>query len=143
MTRFPIFDGESKSAKILDSHFGWGEGTGTQFPTFDAESKSAEIPNSHFGWGESQIPILVGGWGKEELGPNFQLLMLSPNLLKSQIPSLVVGGGGRTQLSKVNFKHSNLSSMLKFSISGMGLVTPLVEQWNAWNLVLPQSIHLG
>ena len=46
-------------------------------PTFDAESKSAKIPKS----------LNVGGGGGVggRLGPNFQLLMLSPNLLKSKI----------------------------------------------------------
>ena len=51
-----------------------------QLPTFDAESKSAKIPKSIHG---------VGGRGC--MMANFQLLMLSPNLLKSQSP---VGGEG-------------------------------------------------
>ena len=49
-----------------------GLGEGSQFPTFDAESKFAKIQNSHVRWEGD------GGVG----GPNFQLLMLSPNLLK-------------------------------------------------------------
>ena len=53
---------------------------GNLFPTFDAESKFAKIPNSH----------VKGGWGFMET--NFQLLMPSPNLLKSQILMLRVGG---------------------------------------------------
>ena len=62
---------------------GGGEG---EHPTFDAESKSAEIPNSLYGgWGESksaEIPnSLYGGGGKVV---NIQLLMLSPNILKSK-----------------------------------------------------------
>ena len=63
----------------------WGGGGGgfwDQLPTSDAESKSAKIPNSLYSG---------GGWG---VGSNFQLLMLSPNLLKSQIPYTVGGGGG-------------------------------------------------
>ena len=52
--------------------------TNFQLPT-DAESKSAKIPKSDVGGG---VCMTV----------NFQLLMLSPNLLKSQ--SLMGGGGG-------------------------------------------------
>ena len=84
-----------------------------QFPTFDAESKPAEIPKSHYSGGrglaisnfqllmlspyllKSQSPIVVGGGGLTMT--NFQLLMLSPNLLKSQIPILVRGGVGDDQ----------------------------------------------
>ena len=54
-------------------------------PTFDAESKSAKIPNSLYGGGGG------GGGGS---GVQLQLLMLSPNLLKSQIPYMVGGGEG-------------------------------------------------
>ena len=57
---------------------------GNQIPTFDAESKFAKIPNSH-------VPL--GGAGVL-VETNFQLLMLSPNLLKSQIPMSDWGGGG-------------------------------------------------
>ena len=56
---------------------------GNQFPTFDAEFKFAKIQNSHVWWG--------GGGGFMET--NFQLLMLSSNLLKSKIP-MSSGGGG-------------------------------------------------
>ena len=70
-----------------------GEGVGgNQFSTFDAETKLAKIPNSHGGGGGGR------GWGLVET--NFQLLMLSPNLLKSQIPMSVCvcgGGGGRVK----------------------------------------------
>ena len=71
------FDGESKFSKITNSHVQLGGGGvgGNQFPTFDAESKFAKITNSH---------VQLGGGGLVET--NFQLLMLSPNLLKSQIP---------------------------------------------------------
>ena len=59
--------------------------SGNQFPTFDAEFKFAKIQNSH----------VQGGWGGDGLvETNFQLLMLSPNLLKSKIPMSVWGGGG-------------------------------------------------
>ena len=39
----PIFDAESKFAKIPNSHVqgGWGKGAGGWRPTFDAESKFA------------------------------------------------------------------------------------------------------
>ena len=51
-----------------------------QLPTFDAESKSAKIPNCLYGW--------------EFMTTNFQLLMLNPNRLRSQIPYTLAGGGG-------------------------------------------------
>ena len=53
---------------------------GNQFPTFDAEFKFAKIQNSH----------VEGGW--ELVETNFQLLILSSNLLKSKILMLRVGG---------------------------------------------------
>ena len=83
--QLPTFDAESKSAKIPKSLYGEGGGGGVvhvgQLPTFDAESKSAKIPKS-----------LYSGGGC--MTANFQLLMLSPNLLKSQSPFTVGGGGG-------------------------------------------------
>ena len=52
---------------------------GNQFSTFDAESKFAKIPKSH-GMGGGG-----GGGGREQLvETNFQLLMQSPNLIKSK-----------------------------------------------------------
>ena len=51
-----------------------------QFPTFDADSKNAKNP---------QVPFLGVGGG---LVTNFQLLMLSLKMLKSQ--SNISGGGG-------------------------------------------------
>ena len=59
---------------------GSGGAHGSQFPTFDAESKFAKIHSSHLG----------GGGGLMET--NFQLLMPSPNLLKSKVP--IFGRGG-------------------------------------------------
>ena len=64
---------------------------------------------------KSKIPFLGGGVGVD--GTNFQLLMLSSNLLKSKFPFLggVVGG--------TNFQHLMLSSNLlksKIPISGGG-----------------------
>ena len=55
---------------------------GKQFSTFDAEFK------------KSKIPMLRVGGGKGLVETNFQLLMLSSNLLNSKIPMLRVGGGG-------------------------------------------------
>ena len=62
---------------------GWGRVMETKFPTFDPEFKFAKIQNSH----------VEGGWGEGLMETNFQLLMLSSNLLKSKIPMLRVGGG--------------------------------------------------
>ena len=61
-----------------------GGGVGNQLSIFDAESKSAKIPKFYCG-------VCLGGG--EELATNFQFLMLSPHLLKSQSP-ITVGGGG-------------------------------------------------
>ena len=98
--QFPTFDGESKFANIQSSHFqGGGEGAhGNQFPTFVAESKFAKIQSSHWGEGGSWKPISptfvaeskfakiqsshFRGGGGGVGGTNFQLLMLSLNLLK-------------------------------------------------------------
>ena len=63
----------------------------------DAASKSAKIQNS-----------LYGGGGEGD-GSNFQLLMLSPNLLKkiqllkSKIPYWLGGGGGEGADPMFNF----------------------------------------
>ena len=68
-------------------HWGGGRGGGgwevsdNQFPTFVAESKSAKIPKSHYGGGKGLATT------------NFQLLLLSANLLKFQ-SSISWGGGG-------------------------------------------------
>ena len=69
---------------------GWGGGGWwNQFPTFDAEFKFAKVQNSH----------VEGGWAGVVGGTSFQLLMLSPNLLKSKIPMSGgwVGGGGQVE----------------------------------------------
>ena len=55
-----------------------GHWVGNQLATFDAESKSVKIPNSLYSGGQ-------GGVG--------QILMPSPNLLKSQKPFMVDTGG--------------------------------------------------
>ena len=83
--QFPTLDTESKFAKIQNSHVWWGGGDWwNQFPTFDAEFKFAKIQNSH----------VEGGCGVGLVETNFQLLILSSNLLKSKILMLRVGGGG-------------------------------------------------
>ena len=63
-----------KSKIPISGRGGWWN----QLSTFDAEFNFTKIQNSHFG----------GGVG----GTNFQLLMLSSNLLKSKIP--IFGRGG-------------------------------------------------
>ena len=64
---------------------GGGGISGNQFPTFDADSKFAKIP---------KFPC-AGGGGGGFVETNFQLLMLSPNLLKSQISICMWRGGVR------------------------------------------------
>ena len=72
-------------SKIPMSSGGGGGGLRwwNQLSTFDTEFKFAKIQNSYVRWGG-------GGVGKN----NFQLLMLSSNLLKSKIPMFCGGGGG-------------------------------------------------
>ena len=72
-----LFDAESKNHKIPNSHYGGGEG-GFRKLLFDAESKNHKIPYSYYG----------GGGGVSE---NY-FLMLSPKIIKCQIP-ITVGGG--------------------------------------------------
>ena len=70
---------------------------------FDAESKSAKIkknPNSLYGGGRGLVT-------------NFQLLMLSPNLLKSQISYTVGGGVGDGQLPTID-AESNSAKISNF-----------------------------
>ena len=76
-----------------------------QLPTYDAESKSAKIPKSLYGGGGG------GGGGGVFMTPNFQLLMLGPNLLKSQSPFMVWGGGGGRGMT-ANFQLLMLSPNL-------------------------------
>ena len=54
-----------------------------------------------------------GGGGLRIGGPNFQLLMLSPNLLKSKIPRSSGGGGG---VGGPNFQLLMLSPNLEKKI---------------------------
>ena len=68
------------SPNLLKSQIPYGGGGVMTNFQLDAESKSAKIPNSLYGW---------GGEGRELVMTNFQLLMWSPNLLKSQIPYTV------------------------------------------------------
>ena len=56
---------------------GPGVHLGNQLPSFDVESKSAKIPKTLHGMS------CVWRGGRGPLTTNFQLLMLSPNLLKS------------------------------------------------------------
>ena len=68
----------------------------------------------HPRWGLEVVPHITNpkNLSPEEVGggrsvmTNFQLLMLSPNLLKSQRTIMVEGGVGDGQFSKVNFKFS-------------------------------------
>ena len=77
-----------------------------QLPTFDAESKSAKIPNS---------PCGRQGGGGGFMMANFQLLMLSPNLLKSQTAYAPWGEGG---FMMANFQLLMLSpTLLKSQIA--------------------------
>ena len=82
-------------------------GSGTQLPNFDAKSKSAKIQN----------PLYGGGKGT---GPNFQLLLLSPNLLKSKILITVGWGVGESSGSYFSPNFSNMSPRLNFYYFGGG-----------------------
>ena len=62
-------------SKIPMSGKGGGGGWWNQLSTFDAEFKFAKVQNSYVWYGGG------GGVG----GTNFQLLMLSPNLLQKKI----------------------------------------------------------
>ena len=120
-SQLPTLGTESKSAKIPKSLYGGGwvgvggrEVCDGQLPTFDAESKSAKIPKSLYGGG--------GGGGGREGGcvmANFQLLMLSPNLLKSQSPFMVGAGVHDDQLPTVD-AESKSAKIPKFLYSGGG-----------------------
>ena len=69
---------------------GWGGGGAVQKLLFDAESKNHKIPNSHYGGGG-------GGVSKN------YFLMLSPKIIKSQIPIMVGGGGGGGRSENLTF----------------------------------------
>ena len=89
---------------------------------------------------------LVGrvGWGGGLVTTNFQLLLLSLNLLKSKIPITVGGGSVMTNFQKVNFKFSESSPGLKFPFPGRGGGGGRVgDKWNVWYLVLTSSVNLG
>ena len=91
---------------------------GNQFLTFDAESKFAKIQNSH----------VKGVWVGRLVETNFQLLMLSSNLLKSKIPMSSEGG-----LMETNFQLLMLSSNLLKSIL-FGCITSDNLLINCYNL---------
>ena len=63
---------------------GGGGGSWDQLPTFDDESKSAK----------NQISLCPVEEGGGRSGTNFQLLILSLNLLKTKFPYIRGGGGG-------------------------------------------------
>ena len=94
---------------------GVGGGAVDQLTTFDAESKSTKIPYS--------LILYINGEGGRRGGglvANCQLLMLSLNMLKFQIPDTVWGGGvgAGDQLTKGKFKISEPKSQPEISISG-------------------------
>ena len=110
--QFPTFDAEFKFAKIQNSHvqvgdlfeisiFGGGGVSGNQFPTFDAEFKFAKIQNSH---------VQVGGGGSVET--NFQISMLSSNLLRSKIPMFRWGpvSGNQFPTFDAEFKFAKIQN---------------------------------
>ena len=71
-------------------------------PTFDAEFKFAKIQNSH----------VQGGGSGGLVETNFQLLMLSSNLLKSKIPMFRVGeiGGNQFPTFNAEFKFAKIQN---------------------------------
>ena len=126
----PTFDAESKNAKIPHSHFYRGRvgcqvlilsskmlksqihiftgGRGCQQPTFDAESRYAKMPNSHF-----------CRFGKGRVGS--QLLMLSPEMLKSQIYIFAGGGGSWWPTFDAESKYAKKSQIHIFTGGREGL----------------------
>ena len=115
------------------------------FPTFDAESKSAKIPNFLYMVGvgglvtnffqflmlspnllKSQIPYVMGEGGGCWWQTFFQLLMLSPNLLKSQIPYMV----GRLVMNFLMLSPNLLKSQTPFR-GGGGKKTTTFSNFNA------------
>ena len=83
-----------------------GGGVKIQLPIFDAESKSAKIPKSLYSRG--------GGGGG--MMANFQLSIASPNLLKSQSPFMVGGGGGFHDGQLPTFDAESKSAKIRKSL---------------------------
>ena len=88
---------------------GGGGGWWNQLSTFDTEFKFAKIQNSYVQWGGGQ------GVGRT----NFQLLMLSSNLLKSKIPMSVGGGVSWNLMLSSNLLKSKIA-MLRVGWDGEG-----------------------
>ena len=106
----------------------WGRGGGGEHPTFDTESIFAKIPHSLYSAGgggggeegehstsDAKFPLQWGGGGGCEV--NIQLLMLSPNLLRSQIP---LGGGGGVNIQLLMLSPNLLRSQITFMVGGGG-----------------------
>ena len=89
----PTFDAESKSAKNLNSLYSGEGGEYGLGPMFDADSKS-DIKKPTF-------PIAGEGDGVQD-----QLLMLSPNLLKTYIPYTVGSGANWDQVQICENRNS-------------------------------------
>ena len=83
--------------------FDMGGGNGVGGGSTCTDSQSSQIPNFHFG---------VGGF----MTANFELLMLSPNLPKSQIS---IFGGGGDQLSTFD-TESKSAQIPNFHFGGGG-----------------------
>ena len=88
-----------------------------QLPTFHAESKSAKIP---------KVPMHQGGGGGEGGGcmtANFQLLVLSPNLLKSKSPFARWEGDlhdGQLPTLDAESKSANIPKIPLRQLAGVG-----------------------
>ena len=86
---------------------GWVEGGWR--PIFDAEFKNAKIPNFHLHW------VMGAGWG------GGQFLMLSPKMLKSQIPMSRLDGGGGVDGQLLMLSPKMLKSQIPMSrVGGWG-----------------------
>ena len=130
--QFPTFDAESKSAKIPNSHYGGGGVGNDWFPTFDVESKFANIPNSHYG-------------GRGLAMTNFQLWMLSLNLLKSQSPIMVGVGVGDDQFPTLDaeFKFAKIPKSYDGEVGGGLVMTNFQLLMLSSNLLKSQSPITG
>ena len=92
-----------------NSHLGVGWGVvQIQLPSLDGDSKSAKIQKSHF----------QGGFRS-----NFQVLMLSPNLLKSQSP-ISEGGEKGVQIQLPTFDAESKSAKIQKSHGEGGVSNP-------------------